>query len=98
MVKAMIKIEVVYAESEQQFLQSLSVTQDCTVADAIQQSGLLEQFPQIDLSTNKIGIFSRLVTLQSTVQDGDRIEIYRPLLIDPKQSRRIRAQKQKANK
>lgn len=98
MIQTMIKVEVIYAEAEQQCLQSLTVEQHCNVADAIQQSGLLQKFPQIDLAVNKVGIFSRLVTLDTIVQEGDRIEIYRSLLVDPKQARRLRAQKQKVNK
>jgi len=84
-------VEVVYAAKDSQSLLSLEVSEHCTVEQAIQQSGLLKTFPEIDLQKNEVGIFSQKVTLNHPLQNGDRIEIYRPLLIDPKESRRKKA-------
>jgi putative ubiquitin-RnfH superfamily antitoxin RatB of RatAB toxin-antitoxin module len=89
-----ISVEVVYADSQQQLLVAMQVPENCTVETVIQQSEILKQFPEIDLAVNHVGIFSRLVTLNTVVEEGDRIEIYRPLLIDPKQARRQRARQQ----
>ena len=86
-----IQVEVVYALPEEQVLLRVSVTPGSTVAEVIHCSGLLVQFPEIDLASNKTGIFSRLVQLDATVRDRDRIEIYRPLIADPKEGRRRRA-------
>jgi hypothetical protein len=92
----MVTIEVAYASPETQDLRTLSVAEGSTVEVAIKQSGLLERFPEIDLAKNKIGIFSQPVALSQPVQAGDRVEIYRPLTIDPKQARQLRAQKRKS--
>ncbi|HLB56754.1 MAG TPA: RnfH family protein [Coxiellaceae bacterium] len=86
----MISIIVACATPEKQAEIKLSVTENCTVAFAIQQSKICEQFPEIILSNNLVGIFGKRVMLEYIVQDGDRIEIYRPLLIDPKEARRAR--------
>ncbi|MDN3610755.1 RnfH family protein [Vibrio ostreicida] len=91
----MIHVEVVFALPEQQRVFTLVVNKTMTVAEIIQQSGVLEQYPQIDLSKNKVGVFSRNVKLDATVRDKDRIEIYRPLLADPKEIRRKRAEQAK---
>ena len=66
--------------------------------DAIRASGVLDAFPEIDLAKNKVGIFSKLVKLDETVRDKDRVEIYRPLIADPKEVRRKRAEEGKATK
>lgn len=85
-------VNVIYAASTTtQVERSLTVEASCTVALAIRRSGLLTEFPEIDLGTARVGIFSRQVKLDTLVKDGDRIEIYRPLIIDPKQARRLRA-------
>lgn len=91
----MIVIEITYASPETQDLRALSVSEGSTVEEVIKQSGLLERFPEIDLAKNKVGIFSQQVALSQSVQAGDRVEIYRPLTIDPKQARQLRAQKRK---
>lgn len=90
-----INIEVAFADENQQTIISLKVKLDCTVNEAIQQSHILQQFPAIDLTINKVGIFGKQVALDAILQPGDRVEIYRPLLIDPKQARLLRARKQK---
>lgn len=87
----MINIEIGYAKSEVQRLLSLSVPESYTIRKAIEQSGILAEFPEIDMTINKVGIFSNICSLERQVENGDRIEIYRPLLCDPKEMRRSRA-------
>ncbi|MDW8847031.1 RnfH family protein [Erwinia sp. P7711] len=88
-----IAVEVVYALPEKQYLYTVNVEEGSTVEEAIKASGLLELRSDIDLAKNKVGIFSRPVKLGDEVQSGDRIEIYRPLLADPKELRRLRAER-----
>ncbi len=88
-----IKVEVVYALADRQCLIELETEQGYNAGDAIKQSGILQKFPQIDLSRQKIGIFSQIVDLDTILADGDRVEIYRQLEISPKQARRLRAQR-----
>lgn len=90
-----IKVEVCYALPEKQTLLSLEVNSGDTIESIIQQSGILELHPEINLAENKVGIFSKLAKLNDTLHDGDRIEIYRPLIADPKEVRKQRAQKNK---
>jgi putative ubiquitin-RnfH superfamily antitoxin RatB of RatAB toxin-antitoxin module len=84
-------VEVAYAKHEAQILLSVEVEEGMTVAQVIERSGLLAQFPEIDLTKNKVGIFSKLSKLDATVRAKDRIEIYRPLIADPKAVRQQRA-------
>jgi putative ubiquitin-RnfH superfamily antitoxin RatB of RatAB toxin-antitoxin module len=84
-------VEIAYANPEQQCLLKVEVPSGCTVETAIERSGVLELFPEIDLQQQTVGIFSRPVALDHIVTAGDRIEIYRPLLVDPKAARRKRA-------
>ena len=88
-----IKVEVVYALPEKQYLLKVRLAQGSTVEQAIAASGILELRTDIDLAKNKVGVFSRPVKLTDTVNDGDRVEIYRPLIADPKELRRQRAEK-----
>ncbi|EAA4932800.1 RnfH family protein [Salmonella enterica subsp. enterica] len=81
-------VEVAYALPEKQYLQRVTLEEGATVEEAIRASGLLELRTDIDLAKNKVGIYSRPVKLTDTVQDGDRVEIYRPLIADPKALRR----------
>lgn len=90
-----ITVEVAYALPERQALLTLSVSSAASVEQIIQQSGILQQFPQIDLQNQKVGVWSRPVKLTDLVKEGDRIEIYRPLIADPKDLRRRRAEKAK---
>ena len=90
---AKIVVEVAYALPEKQHLQRVTLQQGATVEEAIRASGLLELRTDIDLSKNKVGIYSRPVKLADVLQDGDRVEIYRPLIADPKELRRQRAEK-----
>lgn len=81
-------IEVCYAASAQdQWCLPLGIPHGTTVKDAIVRSGILTLAPEIDLTTNLVGIFSKKVTLDVIVKEGDRIEIYRPLCLDPKAKR-----------
>ena len=88
-----IRVEVAYALPEKQYLQRVTLSEGATVEEAINASGLLALRSDIDLAKNKVGIFSRPVKLADAVQDGDRVEIYRPLIADPKELRRKRAEK-----
>ncbi|QLB18631.1 RnfH family protein [Mannheimia granulomatis] len=93
-----INVEVVYAYPDKYFLKKLQVPQNTTIQNIILLSGVLEKYTEIDLRENKVGIFSRLAKLNETVENGDRIEIYRPLLADPKEIRRKKAAEQAAAK
>ncbi|MGL6170506.1 MAG: RnfH family protein [Vibrio sp.] len=90
-----LQVEVVYALPHEQHVVKLDVEPSATVEDIIQHSGVLLKYPEIDLAVNKVGIFSRNVKLDAQVRDKDRIEIYRPLLADPKEIRRKRAEQAK---
>ena len=93
---AVVNIEVVYAESEtRQEVCHLQVEVGTTLETAIDRSGILEKFPEIDLMNSKVGVFSKIKKLSDKVNEGDRIEIYRPLTIDPKEARRLREEKRK---
>lgn len=95
-----ITIEVAFALAEQQTLLALSVAKGTSVLEAIELSDILLQYPAINLSLNPIGIFGkRIVNPQAyELMEGDRIEIYRPLLADPKEARRHRAEQAAAKK
>lgn len=90
---AKIVVDVAYALPEKQYLRRVTLDEGATLEQAIQASGLLTLRADIDLARNKVGIFSLPARLQDIVQDGDRVEIYRPLTADPKALRRIRADK-----
>ena len=93
-----IHIEVLYARPDAQTLIQVQVAEGATVEAAIRASGVLERFPEINLATNKVGVFSKLVKLDERVRDKDRVEIYRPLIADPKEVRRKRAEEGKVTK
>ena len=86
-----ITVEVCYARPDQQKIVELCVDFGTTLKQAIERSGIMEHFPEIDLMKNKVGVFGKLRSLQQTLRDGDRVEIYRPLIADPKEVRRQRA-------
>ena len=90
-----ITVEVAYALPTQQSLLTVTVLPGSTVMQVIEQSGILQQYPDIDLNQQKIGVWSRPVKPEEQVNEGDRIEIYRPLIADPKDLRRRRAEKAK---
>ncbi|HVV69911.1 MAG TPA: RnfH family protein [Gammaproteobacteria bacterium] len=89
----MIAVEVAYGLKNQQLIIPLVVPIGCTVEETILQSGILQHFPDIDLLLNKVGIFGQLVALSQPLKAGDRVEVYRPLKMDPKQARVLRARK-----
>lgn len=91
MVETVIAVEIAYARPEQQHVIALSLPLATTVEQAIRRSGILNVCPEIDLQQTKVGIFSKRVRLDDRLQSGDRVEIYRSLLLDPKQRRRKRA-------
>lgn len=91
------KIEVAYAKPGEQLLLALDVHEGVTAEDVIRRSGILERFPEIDLEQAKIGIFSKPCKLDYLLKPGDRLEIYRPLIADPKEARRNRAAKKGDN-
>lgn len=88
---AKLNVEVAYARPECQKVIVLMLAAGATVTEAIQQSGIMCDFPEIDLASAKVGIFGKRVRLDTMLQSGDRVEIYRPLLADPKDRRRKRA-------
>ncbi len=92
-----LRIRVLYALPEQQVGISLQVVPGTTVADAVTRSGLLKRFPEAALRPLACAVFGRAVSLTYQLQEGDRVEILRPLQIDPKQSRREAAQRNRAN-
>jgi len=92
-VPAKITVEVAYALPEKQYLRRVTLDAGATVEQAIAASGLLALRTDIDLAKNKVGVYSRPVKLTDALSDGDRVEIYRPLIADPKELRRQRAEK-----
>lgn len=95
MVEALIEIEVVYAAVDRQVLLSVKVPPGTNIRAALQQSGIGQSFPELDLATCPVGIFGKVIVDPGNrpIQSGERIEIYRPLLADPKEVRRLRAAK-----
>ena len=91
--KSKIQVEVAYAKQDEQVIIPLDVEVGTTLEQAIDLSGILEQFPEIDLSQNKTGIFGKIAKADTELREKDRVEIYRPLIADPKESRRKRAEK-----
>jgi putative ubiquitin-RnfH superfamily antitoxin RatB of RatAB toxin-antitoxin module len=90
-----LNIEVIYAKAGDAQIVAMRVKTDVTVRQAIEQSNILQRYPEIDLKLNKVGIFSKITELDTRLADGDRIEIYRPLIVDPMEARRRRAEKHK---
>ncbi len=86
-----ITVEVAYALPANQLIIPIQLTTPATAEQAIQSSGILAKFPEIDLAVNKIGIFGKLSRLDANLRHLDRIEIYRPLIADPKEVRKQRA-------
>ncbi|WP_248738355.1 RnfH family protein [Pseudomonas sp. MWU12-2029] len=95
MVEPVIEIEVVYAAVDRQVLRTISVAEGSTVRAALSSSGIDADFPELDLAGCPVGIFGKVIADPDVrvVQAGDRLEIYRPLLADPKEVRRLRAAK-----
>ena len=89
-------VEVAYALADKQSLISLEVKEGATLKEAIEASGILEIYNQIDLSKQQVGIFSKFASLDTVLREKDRVEIYRPLVADPKEVRKERAAQVKA--
>ncbi|MSQ69727.1 MAG: RnfH family protein [Betaproteobacteria bacterium] len=94
----LVRATVVFALPESQVVRDVAIPRGVSVHAAIIASGILENYPNINLVRNRVGIRGKLATLESPVEDGDRIEIYRPLAMDPKQARRRRAAAAKGNR
>ncbi len=94
----MIDVEVAYAKPDMQIIIPVNVPKYTTVAAAVTASGIQEKFPEIDLVRNKFGVFGKQAKAEQILQRGDRVEIYRPLIADPKAVRQQRAQAGKAMK
>lgn len=86
-----IRVQVCYALPEREFLRALEVDAGTTIEQAIRLSGLLEEFPNLDLGSHSAGIYAKKKPLDTVLREHDRIELYRPLLADPKETRRRRA-------
>lgn len=93
-----IPVEVAYALPDRQLILTLRVPPETTAEQAITVSGILQKFPEIDLAVNKIGVFGKLVKPGTVLHEKDRVEIYRPLIADPKEVRRQRAAEGKVMK
>lgn len=90
-----LRVEVVYALPERQWLVAVSLPASATARQAVAASGLLQQHPDIDLDRAALGVFGAVVTHDQILRDGDRVEIYRPLRIDPREARRILARQRR---
>lgn len=93
-----IHIEICYAMAHKQEVVSLKMDAGANVQQAVESSGLLGKYPEIDLKKNKFGIWNKLSKLDAVLRDHDRIEIYRPLIADPKEVRKQRAAEGKVMK
>lgn len=91
-------VEVAYARPDQQLIKKIEVPEGSTAEQAIRLSGILEKFPEIDLAATKVGIFSKAAKLDTVLREMDRVEIYRPLIADPKEVRKQRAAEGKVMK
>jgi hypothetical protein len=92
---AAIQVEVVYVRAEGEDAVRLRLPAGATAADAMRASGILERHPEIDLARQKIGVYGKVVEASAALADGDRVEIYRPLVLDAKEARRRRALKKR---
>jgi len=93
-----INVEVAYALPQKQLILPVNVDLGTTVGGAIVQSGIMMEFPDLDLEHSDVGIFGKQVKMETVLQAGDRVEIYRPLIADPKEVRRQRAAEGKVTK
>lgn len=93
-----ISVEVVYALPQKQEIFSVRLAAGASVRQAIEASGVLQKYPEIDLSKNKLGVFAKLAKPDAVLRDKDRVEIYRPLIADPKEVRKQRAAEGKVMK
>lgn len=91
----MVEIEIVYGTADKQLLQRLSVSDGTTAREAVLQSRIAEEFPETDVHNAPLGIFGKAAKDDTVLRDKDRVEVYRPLLIDPKEARRLRVRNNK---
>ncbi len=82
------QIGVAYAEPDQQVWIKLEIPNGSTLLDAVNRSGILHRFPQVDLKRQKVGIFGKIAKLDTPLREGDRVEIYRPITVDPTKVKR----------
>lgn len=91
MAEEAIQVEVAYAKPDEQVILAVQAMSGITLSQAVEKSGIMQRFPEIDLKTNKFGIFGKAAKADTPLRDGDRVEIYRPLIADPKEQRKKRA-------
>ncbi len=94
----MMEVEVAYATEHEQLILPVQVPAQCTVKQALEQSNIGQHFPEIDLGSAKVGIFGKLSKMDAVLNPGDRVEIYRSLIADPKEARKKRAAEGKVMK
>lgn len=94
----LLEVEVVYARPERQSLIALQVPEGCTAAEAVARSGLLQQCPELALELPPLAIFGRLVAADAVLRAGDRVELLRPLQLDPKERRRAQVRAVRARR
>ncbi len=87
------RIEVIYVDSDVEFMVSVEMREGATVRDAIIESGVIAHCSNVSLEKNQVGIFGKLATLDTPVTSGDRVEMYRPLKMSPMEARRLRSRK-----
>jgi putative ubiquitin-RnfH superfamily antitoxin RatB of RatAB toxin-antitoxin module len=92
-----VQVYVCYGSAGKEWIRPMQVMPGTTIGEAIEQSGVLQDFPEINLTTQPVGIYAKKKTLDTVLRERDRIEIYRPLVADPKDSRRKRAAKKELN-
>jgi putative ubiquitin-RnfH superfamily antitoxin RatB of RatAB toxin-antitoxin module len=92
-----VQVWVAYATPQEEFIHPMRVAPGTTIGQAIEGSGVLARFPEINLVTQPVGIYGKKKSLETVLRERDRVEIYRPLLADPKDSRRKRAAKKQAD-
>ena len=91
----LVEVEVVYALPREYFLRKVKLPMGSTVREAVIKSLILSEFPDLDIENLKVGIFSKLVELDTRLAEGDRVEIYRSLILSPADARRLRAERKK---
>ncbi|GAB3411670.1 RnfH family protein [Massilia agilis] len=91
-----LQVYLCYATPVREYVRTMKVESGTTIGQAIEQSGVLQEFPEINLSTAAVGVYAKKKTLDTVLRERDRVEIYRPLVADPKDSRRRRAAKKDA--
>lgn len=92
------KVQVVYALLQEQRVVDLDVAEDCTLEQAIELSGLRQEFPGLEAGKGRVGVWGKVRPLETPLKEGDRVEVYRPRLADPKAARRERVSQPKGGK